>query len=132
MLGLVLAATMQVGITLPNGYEGISWGTTIEELTSQFEVHKATPGSEYSYADHTEVNPEVYVRVTEDNIKIEYYFFEGKLYKIYIVYDRAKSSAAFYQEIINKAQKRYGPAQSHYQLVAFKSTEFVNRRVRPS
>lgn len=100
---------------LPTGYEGANWGMSVEELTSQLNVHKASPGSEYSYADHAETDPNVYVRVTDDNTRIEYYFFEDLLYKIYVVYDRAKSSADFYQEKILATRKKYGPAQSHYQ-----------------
>ena len=119
MLGLVLSVSLQVAVTLPNGYQGVAWGTTIEELTSQFDVHKAMPGSEYGYADHTEVDPQVYVRVTDENTRIEYYFFEGRLYKIYVVYDRARSSTEFYQKLIGDAQERYGPAQSHYQENVF-------------
>ena len=121
MFKIILIAVMLAtgSITLPSGYEGMSWGMTIEDLTSQADVHKATPGSEYSYADHMEQDPNVYVRVTEKNTRIEYYFFEGLLYKIYVVYDRAKSSDAFYQERIVETRKQFGPAQSHYQEKVF-------------
>jgi len=104
---------------LPTGYENAYWGMSIEELTSQTEVHKAVPGSEYNYADHTETDPEVYVRKTEDNTRIEYYFYEGLLYKIYVVFDRAKSSDDFYQQRILQTRKKYGSAQSHYQEKTF-------------
>jgi len=100
---------------LPKGYEGSNWGLTVEELTSQVDVHKAVPGSEYGYADHTEIDPNVYVLVTKDNTRIEYYFYKGLLYKIYVVYDRAKSSAEFYQQRITETRKKYGAPQSHYQ-----------------
>jgi hypothetical protein len=66
-----------------------------------------------------EIDPDVYVRRTQDNKKIEYYFYHGRLYKIYIVYDREKSTDVFYKELINKAHKEYGPAQSHYQENVF-------------
>lgn len=109
---LVVATASQ---ELPDGYGDSHWGLTVEELTSQVDVHKAGSGSEYSYADHTELDPEVYVRVTEENTRIEYYFYNGLLYKIYVVYDRSKSSAEFYQQRIEETRKKYGPAQSHYQ-----------------
>jgi hypothetical protein len=54
-------------------------------------------------------------KIINNNKKIEYYFFNGRLYKIYIVYDRSKSSEGFYKSLIDKAHKAYGPAQSHYQ-----------------
>lgn len=116
---LTAAFIATASFELPNGYKDSHWGMSVEELTSQQEVHKASPGSEYGYADHTETDPDVYVRVTEDNTRIEYYFFEGKLYKIYVVYDRSKSSAEFYQERILATRKNYGPAQSHYQERVF-------------
>jgi hypothetical protein len=119
MINLILGVTLQVAFTLPNGYEGINWGMGIEELTSQHEVHKAEPGSTYTYADHMEIDPVVYVRRTDDNRKIEYYFYEGHLYKIYIVYDREKSTQEFYKGLIDHAYKEYGPAQSHYQENVF-------------
>ena len=119
MFGLILTTALQVAVTLPGGYQDMNWGMTVEQLTSQYDVHKAAEGSEYGYADHTEIDPEVYVRITEDNTRIEYYFFEGRLYKIYVVYDRTRSSADFYQKLIGEAQKRYGPAQSHYQENVF-------------
>jgi hypothetical protein len=121
VLTITFAAAMLVtgSLSLPNGYEDISWGTTIEELTSQIDVHKATPGSEYSYADHMEQNPTVYVRVTKKDTRVEYYFFEGLLYKIYVVYNRAKSSDKFYQKRIIESRKQFGPAQSHYQEKVF-------------
>lgn len=111
-VGILVATT---SFELPKGYEESHWGMTVEDLTSQVEVHKADLGSEYSYADHTETDPVVYVRLTKENTRIEYYFFDGKLYKIYVVYDREKSSADFYQERILETRKKYGPAQSHYQ-----------------
>lgn len=119
MMNLLFSVSLQVAFVLPNGYEGINWGMDIEELTSRHEVHKATPGSAYTYADHMEIDPDVYVRRTQDNKKIEYYFYHGRLYKIYIVYDREKSTDVFYKELINKAHKEYGPAQSHYQENVF-------------
>jgi hypothetical protein len=115
MMNLILGVAIQVAVTLPNGFEGITWGMGIEELSSQHEVHKAEPGSAYTYADHMEIDPDVYVRRTKDNKKIEYYFYNDRLYKIYIVYDREKSTDAFYKALIDQAHKDYGPAQSHYQ-----------------
>lgn len=121
MISTLVTGVLFVAMTtqLPTGYEGANWGMSVEELTSQYEVHKAAPGSEYSYADHTETDPNVYVRITRDKTRIEYYFFEGLLYKIYVIYDRQKSSADFYQDLIVKTRKEYGPAQSHYQERVF-------------
>jgi len=112
---LVLTASFE----LPRGYENTHLGMSVEALTSQVDVHKAAVGSEYNYADHTEVDPNVYVRLTTDNTRVEYYFYEDRLYKIYVVYDRSKSSEKFYQDRILATRKKYGSAQSHYQEKVF-------------
>lgn len=121
MIGMLIGSVMiaVAAFELPTGYETAQWGMSVEDLTSQQEVHKATPGSEYGYADHTETDPDVYVRITKDDTRIEYYFFDDQLYKIYVVYDRAKSSSDFYQNRIQETRKKYGPAQSHYQEKVF-------------
>ncbi|MGD8572795.1 MAG: hypothetical protein PVF34_07125 [Gammaproteobacteria bacterium] len=116
ILPVLLGAVLQVAATaLPNGHDDVTWGMTVSDVKSLHEVHKAGEGSQYSYADHMEKDPEVYVRRTGDNKKIEYYFFEGKLYKIYVVYDRNVSTQEFYLDLIGKAQKQYGKFQSNYQ-----------------
>ena len=112
---LLLSIALQIPVALPNGYEGFNWGMTVEQLTSQLPVKKATQGSEFGYADHMEQDPQVFVRTTQDNTRIEYYFFEDKLYKIFVVYDRAKSSNDFYKSLIKKTQKEHGNASSYYQ-----------------
>jgi hypothetical protein len=113
---MLLGAAMQVAsVSLPAGDQDITWGMSVAQVKNLQEVHKAGKGSQYNYADHMETDPEVYVRRADDNKKIEYYFFKGKLYKIYIVYDRKVSTQDFYLKLIDKAQEQYGNAQSNYQ-----------------
>ena len=110
MLLLQLAST-----ELPAGYEGAVWGMSVKQLQALVTVHKAVPGSEYNYADHAETDPNVYVRKTTDGTRIEYYFHQNKLYKIYVVYGRERSTREFYKKLIDQTQRVYGPAKSHYQ-----------------
>ena len=121
MINVLIASVMlaTANLQLPDGHEDSHWGMSVEDLTSQKDVHKAEQGTEYGYADHTETDPDVYVRLTKENTRVEYYFYEGLLYKIYVIYDRAKSSSEFYQQLIKDTRKKYGPAQSHYQEQVF-------------
>lgn len=120
LAGVVLVALLQVAqVPLPDGHKDIHWGMTVEQVKQKVQVYKAGEGSQFGYADHMETDPEVYVRSTSDNTRIEYYFFNGKLYKIYVVYDRAVSTQAFYLDLIDKAQAQYGNAQSNYQENVF-------------
>lgn len=110
---------LQVATNLPNGYQDVTWGITTEQLEQSVDVHKATPGSEYNYSDHMEAEPEVYIQFTKDKKRIEYYFFKGKLYKIYIVYDRALNSPEFYEKKIAEAKRKYGTPQGQFEENVF-------------
>jgi len=118
-LAIMFAVLLHVSLDLPSGFEGANWGISPAQLQQQVTVYKAGLGSGYSYADHLEVEPDVYVRTTSDNKKIEYYFFKGKLYKIYVIYDRAKSDMPFYKQLIAGKQKTFGPAAAHFQEKVF-------------
>jgi hypothetical protein len=114
LLNLSLIAMLQLTANLPNGYEAAVWGTTAKQLEKHVEVHKATPGSEYNYSDHMETDPEVYVQLTEQDKRIEYYFFKGKLYKIYIVYNKSLTSDKFYQQKVDAATEKYGEPKDQF------------------
>jgi hypothetical protein len=118
-MGAILFVLLQVAASLPNGYQSTVWGMSAKQLEELAEVHKATPGSEYNYSDHMETEPEVYIQFTEEKKRIEYYFFKGKLYKIFIVYDRALTSPEFYRQKITEARKKYGKPQGQFEEQVF-------------
>jgi hypothetical protein len=105
LLGGILAAA-----NLPTGHEQARWQMSVKELEQTVPVIRVEPGDAFNYAEHLEEDPEVYLR-TEDQKRIEYYFVEGELYKIFIVYDRRTYHAGFYQQLIDEFKNRYGPPQ---------------------
>ena len=118
-MSAIIIFLLQVTASLPNGYQGAVWGISAKQLQELVEVHKATPGSEYNYSDHMEADPEVYIQFTKENKRIEYYFFKGKLYKIFIVYDRVLTSPEFYQQKITEARQKYGSSQGRFEEKVF-------------
>jgi len=110
---------LQIAASLPNGYQGAVWGIDSKQLEELVEVHKATPGSEYNYSDHMETEPDVYIQFAEENKRVEYYFFKGRLYKIFIVYDRSLTSPQFYQQKITEARQKYGAPQGQFEEKVF-------------
>lgn len=108
--------------SLPSGYEQAHWGMSVTELGKITELHKATPGSEYQYAEHMETNPDVYVTILPDR-RIEYYFFRQKLYKIFIVYNKsfAKGTASdtVYNNLIQQHTELYGKPDETFQETVF-------------
>lgn len=107
---------------LPPGYEQAHWGMSVTDLEKITELHKASPGSEYQYAEHMETNPDVYVTVLPDK-RVEYYFFRQKLYKIFIVYKKSFTTAtdgeSFYQTLVQQHTDLYGKAHESFQETVF-------------
>ena len=116
---LVIGLLLPTAIDLPNGYRDAQWGMTVEQLKAQVEVFKASLGSEYNYADHMEKDPDVYVRKTEENTRIEYYFYKKRLYTVYIVADRSQASAGFYKQLIKQTKDRHGEPKAEFQEQVF-------------
>ena len=115
---LILLIVLAGSSGLPDGYEQAKWGMTVEELQAFTVVHKASRGSEYTYSDHTEINPNVYISKQADK-RIEYYFFRDRLYKIYVVYNRTASNDRLYNDLIQQHAALHGEPHETYQEKVF-------------
>lgn len=109
-VGLWLLASEE----LPRGYQEATWGMTVAELQEKVPVQKVEEGDIYGFAEHGEVDPEVYVQVTPERLRVEYYFFEGRLYKIFLIYHPSRYSLDFYRNLVRELTRRYGPAHRTY------------------
>lgn len=94
--------------SLPNGFNEAVWGMTVPSLQAKIEVLKADPSNGFGYAEHMEEDPEVYLRKGPHGERMEYYFFNGELYKIFIVYDRILTHTRFYDELVKEFQEAFG------------------------
>ncbi|HJP19736.1 MAG TPA: hypothetical protein QF468_13915, partial [Nitrospinota bacterium] len=78
-------------VQLPGGYKKAKWGMTVEELGKVMDITDVVSLGKF-YAEHFEWKPDVYVSyLPPDYQKIEYYFYNNKLYKIFIMYKLKKS-----------------------------------------
>ncbi len=112
----LLLCALQTAAVLPQGYDHAQWGMTAAQLQRLTPITKADPGKGYAFAEHMEINPDVYVTPAQDGKRIEYYFFNGKLYKVFVVYDRAVTSPEFYEKLVADLRQRHGePARSYVQ-----------------
>jgi hypothetical protein len=117
--GLIFSLLVSVALELPDGYRDAQWGMTVEQLKAQVEVFRASLGSEYNYADHTEQDPNVYVRTTKENSRIEYYFYKNHLYKVFIVADRSRASPALYEQLVKQTIKQHGKPKANFEEDVF-------------
>lgn len=109
-----MAALLLTSATLPNGIDAFRWGMSVDELLKQAPAQKVELGHGYGYSEHTEANPEVYAQATDGKRHREFYFFRGKLYKIFTVYNRNLNQPEFYSALIADLKKKHGePARSY-------------------
>lgn len=113
---LILFALSSFFSALPIINEDIGWETTEYTLKKHFNVERAGDGSEHGhgYSDFTEINPIVYVDSSYQDKKIEYYFHNNKLYKIYTIYRSKTNEISFYNEKIAEFKKALGNPKENY------------------
>lgn len=110
-----LAALLLTAAALPNGLDMFRWGMSVDELLKQAPVQKVELGHGYGYSDHAETNPEVYAQASDGKRHREFYFFRGKLYKIYTVYHRNLTQPEFYAALLADMKKRHGEPLRSYE-----------------
>lgn len=114
LFSLILASIVVAGPTLPNGYDRAAWGITVAELKKQVEVERAELTDEFGYAEHQEEDPDVYFRLTPKHQRIEYYFYQGRLYKVFVIYDRVLYHTRFYEDLVGEMKTSFGDPQNIY------------------
>jgi len=115
----ILTALLSVTLSLPAGYEQTEWGVTAKQLKSQVPIVKIKPGDNYYYAEHMEIDPDVYVYKTKNKKRIEYYFYQGKLYKVFVVYDRVPEAEKLYTQLKDKLVSDFGKPAREYSRKVF-------------
>lgn len=111
----VIAVLLLTATTLPNGLDTFRWGMSVDELIKQAPVQKVELGHGYGYAEHTETNPDVYAQASDGKRHREFYFFHGKLYKIFTVYHRNLTQPEFYASLIADLKKKHGEPAGSYE-----------------
>ncbi|MBI3596988.1 MAG: hypothetical protein HY203_07550 [Nitrospirae bacterium] len=115
LLSLIVPSIAAAGPALPNGYDRAGWGITVAELQKQVEIERAEMTDEFGYAEHLEEDPDVYFRMTPKHERVEYYFYQGRLYKVFIIYDRVYFHTRFYEDLVEEIKKSFGEPHEIYQ-----------------
>ncbi len=94
----------------------VKLGMSEEQLLKIVDAKKVSgmDGHQHGYSDFTEVNPVVYVDTSSSARKLEYYFHEGKLYKIYTIYRDQSDVSNLYQKKFNELAARLGEPKRQY------------------
>lgn len=114
MAAIVLAAYLTNAAALPQGHGPARWGMSAQQLQAAAPAQKAEKTDGLGYADHLEDDPDVYIGLTPQHERVEYYLFEDRLYKIYIVYDRIMTHTGLYERLVAEIAQQFGPAQQRY------------------
>jgi len=115
LLCLIVPSFAAAGPALPKGYERAVWGITVPDLQKQVEIERAEMTDEFGYAEHLEEDPDVYFRMTSKHERVEYYFYLGHLYKVFIIYDRIYFHTRFYEDLVEEMKQSFGEPLEIYQ-----------------
>ncbi len=117
---IIFAIVMATAATLPAGHDQAAWGITAQQLKKIVSAVKVEPGENYHFAEHMEIEPDVYVlKEKGKNRKIEYYFYKAKLYKIFIVYDRQPELRKLYNHLKQSLVSHFGRAEQEFKRTVF-------------
>ncbi|HEY4485284.1 MAG TPA: hypothetical protein VI702_03020 [Nitrospiria bacterium] len=119
ILLLLAGADAAPAASLPNGFDTAAWGITAAELQKLSDVVRADASGDFGYAEHGEEDPEVYAGMTPSHERVEYYFFQGRLYKIFIIYDRIYFHTRLYEELVKRLKTDYGTPKQVYEENVF-------------
>ncbi len=115
---LILAAVSYA--KLPMGHEGARWGMSVDELKKiSGDLVQADNRHKFYFGEHFETEPDVYYREKGKDERVEYYFYKGKLYKIFIIYNRELYETSFYEDLIKKAKDSYGAPKDLFEEKTF-------------
>jgi hypothetical protein len=107
------------GGSLPQGLGDVHWGMTAEELGRHLSVQKIDTTDQFSYAEHMEREPDVYVGTTADGKRVEYYLYDNALYKLFIIHARNQRDPQLYRQMVKELTAAYGPARRTYEEKVF-------------
>lgn len=105
---------LQAQAPLPRGLDQARWGMTADELGKMTPVQKVDPNDPFSYADHLEEDPDIYAGTSSDGRRIEYYFYDGELYKVYLIHSDLQKDLVLYNRMAEDLVGTYGPPARTY------------------
>ena len=110
----------QADATLPIGHEGARWGMNVDELKKiSGDLVQADNRHKFYFGEHFETEPDVYYKEKGKEERIEYYFYKGKLYKVFIIYDRELYETSFYEDLVKKTKDSYGAPKDVFEEKTF-------------
>lgn len=110
IINSLLLAGSVIFSNLPIGDGSVDWGSTVVEIKQKIKVEKVSgeAGHGHGFSDFTESDPLVYVNNASPEKKVEYYFYNEKLYKVYSIYRTQNDVDAFYKAKIEELTAKLG------------------------
>lgn len=119
ILMLLLSACLMGGVALAEGE--IQLGMTEKALLAQVDARKVSEiqGHQHGYSDFLEPNPVVYIAYPAPDKKLEYYFHQGKLYKVFKIYLDQSDSRQLYRDKQAEIEAMMGAPKRQYTSTYF-------------
>ena len=107
MLAVFILLITSSFATLPIGEGDLQWGASEQTLIDQYNVTKVDPKNPQGnhFTEFMEIDPEVYIDRSTPGKKFEFYFYQGKLYKTFVIHlDQSDAQARYEKKVKAKAK----------------------------
>ncbi len=107
--------------TLPIGEDDLQWGASEQTLIDQYNVTKVDPKNPQGnhFTEFLEIDPVVYIDRSSPGKKIEFYFYQGKLYKTFVIHLDQTNTQARYEEKIKALTESLGAPSKQTQSIIY-------------
>ncbi len=121
MLAAIILLITSSFATLPIGEGDLQWGASEQTLIDQYNVTKVDPKNPQGnhFTEFLEIDPVVYIDRSSPGKKIEFYFYQGKLYKTFVIHLNQSNSQARYEEKIKALTESLGAPSKQTQSIVY-------------
>ncbi len=106
--------------TLPLGEGDLQWEASAQTLMEHYNAVKVDPQNPQGnhFTEFMEIDPVVYIDRSTPGKKVEFYFYQGRLYKTFVIHLDQSNAQARYEEKIKTLTESLGtPSKQHQSIV---------------
>lgn len=108
-------------IALPLGEGELQWGASEQTLLKQTNAVKVDPKNPQGnhFTEFMEIDPVVYIDRSNSGKKIEFYFYQGKLYKTFVIHLDQGNAPKRYEEKVKQLTESLGTPTLQRQSIVY-------------
>ena len=122
---IILLITSNFAV-LPLGEGELKWGASAQTLMQHYNAVKVDPqnSQDNHFTEFMEIDPVVYIDRSTPGKKIEFYFYQGRLYKTFVIHLDQSNAQARYKEKIKTLTESFGNPSKQHQSIVYSMSVF--------